>query len=207
MKMKTTFLILGCMFVFFTNYCFTQNNSKVCLYSDNPDEGSVSLIISFDGNSFKAFYSEYPGDGVSDYYLTGTFENNKAICKVLACRNYGTSGDTGEDYNTLSTTDCGTKFLYSKSGKSIINVDDPDPLKSNLGWHMKLLNEQPKVPLNDMRNFRETPSKTGKIISKIDLSKDRLNILELGPFEIIGIKAGFWYKVSSNGVEGWIFGG
>lgn len=58
-----------------------------------------------------------------------------------------------------------------------------------------------------MRIFRKSPSKTGKIISQIDLSKESLDILEFGPIENIGTKAGFGFKVSSNGVEGGIFGG
>jgi hypothetical protein len=115
------------MFVFFTNYYFTQNNSKVCFYSFDPEGQSVSHIFSFEGNSFKAIVSEFQGDGGWDYYLKGTFENNKANCKVLAFRNYGTDGETVTEYNVTSTNNCSTKFLYSKSGKAIINVDDPAP--------------------------------------------------------------------------------
>ncbi len=189
----------------FVSISIAQNSSIICKYSyDENDE--VSIIISINGNAFTAIYSEFIGDGGWDKYLTGNFEKGIANCKILGCRNTGFSGDDGSSYSNIQT-DCGKMVLYLAQNKSILNIDNPDPVNNENGWQLKLLKQSIDVPLTDVRNVREMPSISSKIISKIDFGKIKLELLQIGPFEKIGTKIGFWYKIKIENSEGWVYGG
>ncbi|MEI6061900.1 MAG: hypothetical protein WCR72_14440 [Bacteroidota bacterium] len=97
--------------------------------------------------------------------------------------------------------------LYLAQNKSILNIDNPDPVNNENGWQLKLLKQSIDVPLTDVRNVREMPSISSKIISKIDFGKIKLELLQIGPFEKIGTKIGFWYKIKIENSEGWVYGG
>ena len=58
-----------------------------------------------------------------------------------------------------------------------------------------------------VRNFRDNPKVTSKILNKVDLSKIQVKLIEIGNVETIGKETDFWYKVKINDIEGWIFGG
>ncbi len=180
--------------------------SSVMMYALDPEDLSVHLIIDIGEDSFKAFYSEYIGDGGWDYYLSGSFSQGVAKCKVLACRNYGYNGEDGTDYNNV-VDDCGTKVLYLKSQGFIINVDDPDPLATNQGWQLELLDTPASLPCFGELMLRDTPSFFGNSIATIDCENYPNEIIEIGPFENKAGLPGFWYRVRVNGREGWIFGG
>lgn len=58
-----------------------------------------------------------------------------------------------------------------------------------------------------VKNFRESPSVNARVLSKIDVTKTEIKLLEIGKSEMISKTYDCWYKVKINGVEGWLFGG
>jgi hypothetical protein len=199
--MKTRILILGFLMIFVINQNYGQNASLVRKYvGTNTDWNSNNLnnyvFIKMNENSFSAYYFVQGDEGGYEVkYLKGNFEKNVAKCKILGCKSSGVSD--------IIKMDCGTMNIYLKNNKSVLMMGDPESPYDK----MELTQDTVYLSLNEIRNIRESPLVTAKVITKIDFADAHVELLDIGDFEKIGNFISFWYKVKVNGLIGWVYGG
>lgn len=145
------------------------------------------ILMSFNGNNVNAYYFSYcDGTGGGGSILTGK-KNGSIISGKM-------------------------------NGEMIFNIEMiPAEFKIKFNYKINGLNETqsselfatyPKYSFDgNIKNIRESPTTTSKILLKTDVQKAKIQLIEIGNSEMIGNTFDFWYKVKINGVEGWLFGG
>jgi hypothetical protein len=163
------------------------------------------------------------------YYYTRSWEDPT----LFGCYERILMSINGNNVNAYSFSYCdgtggGSSFLTGKKNGSIIsgkmngemmfNIEMiPDEFRIKFNYKINGLNEiqsselfatYPKYSfVGKIKNMRELPSTTSNVLLKVDLTKTKIQLLEIGKSEMIGKTIDCWFKVKINGVEGWLFGG
>lgn len=185
-------LILGMIISFSFYQSFGQENSFMYYSKQHPypDAGFgdciVKLIMNKNTDTVNLLYFKRCDalDGVVEYYLVGK--------KV-------------DEYTILGIKDDKFKIVFSQDFKLA---------RCEFEWYgqfhdnIDLFQAKPKYTFKKgLRNLRESPDLSSKIISKIDPNKSNAEVIEIGKPQEIGKMYEFWYKIKINNFEGWIFGG
>lgn len=207
--MKKRNILFGTILFLFTLNCYCQaakNNlfqySKTWQESDMTEYKTQTLLNIKNDSVYilRTYYCDATGGGKSfavgsraDHTITSVsytplFENLEEF------DNGPTSIDTIQLKIVLSTDRMHLKTTsYNYAGPEI-----------NLEEKFCALNY---TFIGGIKNFREFPTIKSQIISKIDVTQSKIELLEIGKPEKIGKKFDQWYKVAINNKIGWIFGG
>lgn len=200
MKTKHLFLYLFLFFTALNAISQTSSNIKMYekVYTDAEHQGGYErILISTTGSNIKALYNVYfDSMGGRMSCLSGKVAGStiNGISYVFL------AGEGGEFYG-IEEQKFKIEIAVDKSKIKYYLYSTPDAEGTEM-----VLTDFKYSFIGGISNLRELPNSKSKILSKVDLLKTKIELIDIGNFEKIGAASNFWYKVKINEVEGWLFG-
>ena len=172
-------------------------------YNNGQDLGGNNcksyILLSIKSNIVKAIYYDCENEYNTITYLDGELSGLKIKGKSITISDGGGGGnfDKSEGDFNMELSNDSNKLKYKKS----------EFLISNLKYSFSNIMQMSGVSVEKKKKIYESPNTISKVLSEINLKKDKVELIEIGNYEKIGKDYDIWYRVKINEFEGWFYGG